>query len=460
MPLPCPSGQISLADIQNEFGGSNPTSINEYYANGGLVPAGTGTVPTSGQISFSDFFCALNEIVIYITQNSENVNVQSLFGSYWTQSIRKRLVINPGVVVGSRYTSSPALNIPSGAVSTLTVDNYGSIQGAGGYPDIVRTNFFVTRDATYDSSITFNGPNTFTFSNTATGSQDQLVYTNTNYSISGSASHCGYALRIIASNAIGLDDGQGCSPDGDYNDTIVYIGSGYFFQSGSTIYYRVDAPYGNGPTGGSAVLANSAVRINNQGSIYGGGGSGGRGGDGGSGYYSVGYDCPQGFGYTWTYEGIDYYYNTGDYYGSCNVSCSISFGDGAYCGDTQSNGDLCCGGAYYTAGECFCCWRSATCYYNVYTSGGAGGQGGQGQGYAQNLTAGGSGFPGGVNAGGGGTGGSGGSFGNQGVTGNPGGNGNTGGGGAGRAGGSAGCYITNNYNVTWIANGDRRGRVC
>ena len=90
MPLPCPSGQISLADIQNEFGGSNPTSINEYYANGGLVPAGTGTVPTSGQISFADFFCALNEIVVYITQNSENVNVQSLFGSYWTQSIRKR----------------------------------------------------------------------------------------------------------------------------------------------------------------------------------------------------------------------------------------------------------------------------------------------------------------------------------------------------------------------------------
>jgi hypothetical protein len=136
MPLPCPSGQISLADIQNEFGGSNPISINEYYANGGRVPSGTGTVPTSGQISFSNFFCALNEIVVYITQNSENVNVKSLFDAlntnYWTQNVRKRVVINSGVVVGSRSTSQYALTVPSGASSTVTLENYGSILGAGG----------------------------------------------------------------------------------------------------------------------------------------------------------------------------------------------------------------------------------------------------------------------------------------------------------------------------------------
>ena len=42
------SGAISLANIQTEFGGSNPISISEYY--------GVGTVPASGTISLSDFY--------------------------------------------------------------------------------------------------------------------------------------------------------------------------------------------------------------------------------------------------------------------------------------------------------------------------------------------------------------------------------------------------------------------
>lgn len=43
------SGQISLSDIQTEFGGSNPIQISEYYG------AATG-IPASGEIQFSDFY--------------------------------------------------------------------------------------------------------------------------------------------------------------------------------------------------------------------------------------------------------------------------------------------------------------------------------------------------------------------------------------------------------------------
>ena len=32
------SGAISLANLQSEYGGSNPISMSEYYRNGGLVP--------------------------------------------------------------------------------------------------------------------------------------------------------------------------------------------------------------------------------------------------------------------------------------------------------------------------------------------------------------------------------------------------------------------------------------
>jgi hypothetical protein len=59
MALPA-SGPLSLADIQGEFGGSNPISLSEYYAGGGLVPPGTtgtyGAVPTSGTISIQNFY--------------------------------------------------------------------------------------------------------------------------------------------------------------------------------------------------------------------------------------------------------------------------------------------------------------------------------------------------------------------------------------------------------------------
>jgi hypothetical protein len=63
MPLPT-SGPLSLTDIQTEFGGTNPISLNEYYAGGGLVPSGTtgtnGAVPSSGAISINSFYGTSN----------------------------------------------------------------------------------------------------------------------------------------------------------------------------------------------------------------------------------------------------------------------------------------------------------------------------------------------------------------------------------------------------------------
>ena len=59
MALPS-SGALSLSDIQTEFGGSSPISLNEYYAGGTYVPAGTsgtyGAVPSSGAISIRNFY--------------------------------------------------------------------------------------------------------------------------------------------------------------------------------------------------------------------------------------------------------------------------------------------------------------------------------------------------------------------------------------------------------------------
>ncbi len=66
MTLPT-SGPLSLANIQTEFGGSNPISLSEYYAGGAYVPAGTtgtyGAVPSSGAISIRNFYGTSNVII-------------------------------------------------------------------------------------------------------------------------------------------------------------------------------------------------------------------------------------------------------------------------------------------------------------------------------------------------------------------------------------------------------------
>lgn len=66
MPLPS-SGPLSLNDIAGEFGGSTPHSLSEYYAGGGLVPAGTtgtyGAVPSSGTISIQNFYGTSNVVL-------------------------------------------------------------------------------------------------------------------------------------------------------------------------------------------------------------------------------------------------------------------------------------------------------------------------------------------------------------------------------------------------------------
>lgn len=69
------TGALALSTIQTEFGGSNPISLSEYYANGTYVPAGTsgvnGAVPTSGTISISNFY-GTSDVVISVTNQTVN----------------------------------------------------------------------------------------------------------------------------------------------------------------------------------------------------------------------------------------------------------------------------------------------------------------------------------------------------------------------------------------------------
>ena len=78
------TGSISMSDIQNEYGGSNPISLSEYYRGGTYVPVHDNTlgIPSSGTISMDDFrgTSATPPIqVVTYTQHTPNYNT-STFG--------------------------------------------------------------------------------------------------------------------------------------------------------------------------------------------------------------------------------------------------------------------------------------------------------------------------------------------------------------------------------------------
>jgi hypothetical protein len=53
--MPISSSTVSFNDIQTEFGGANPISIDEYYNISGKYCLGVTGIPTSGQISINNF---------------------------------------------------------------------------------------------------------------------------------------------------------------------------------------------------------------------------------------------------------------------------------------------------------------------------------------------------------------------------------------------------------------------
>jgi hypothetical protein len=63
------SGPITFADIQAEFGGSNPIGFNEYYSGGAYVPPftygfGAFPVPSSGTLNIADFYGTTKNVSI------------------------------------------------------------------------------------------------------------------------------------------------------------------------------------------------------------------------------------------------------------------------------------------------------------------------------------------------------------------------------------------------------------
>ena len=127
------SGQVSINNIVSEFGGTEPHQLSEYYRDGGSVPGNNTNVPTSGEIKLSDFYGAVNSVVVTLSAPATNVELSSTFGSDWTSTIPKVLNIDSGVIIGATNFNY-ALRVSTGMAGTIEINNAGSIQGKGGSP--------------------------------------------------------------------------------------------------------------------------------------------------------------------------------------------------------------------------------------------------------------------------------------------------------------------------------------
>ena len=122
------SGAISLNEIHIEAGGSSGTqaSINDSDIRA-LIDKSSGAT-----MSFNEWYGASANVTVTISSNQTNVSVSTSFGSDFSANVAKVLVINSGVEIGATSLSNYALNVPSGMGGTLTIQNAGTLSGAGG----------------------------------------------------------------------------------------------------------------------------------------------------------------------------------------------------------------------------------------------------------------------------------------------------------------------------------------
>ena len=111
------SGTIGINTIVQEFGGSAPHALSEYYRGGPLVGTNNTDVPTSGTIAISDFYGAEN--ASFITAQGGSTSTQGNF--------TRHTFTGPGTFTVQSVGNSAGSN----TVDFLVVAGGG---GGGGHP--------------------------------------------------------------------------------------------------------------------------------------------------------------------------------------------------------------------------------------------------------------------------------------------------------------------------------------
>lgn len=317
------SGPIALTTIQTEFGGANPISINEYYAGGSFVPAGTtgtnGAVPSSGQISFNQFYGTSNIITLdFIVVGAGSAGGDFAGGAAGAVITKNGHVFSPGTYTFTVGAGGNQNNTSSRGDNNNTTTVYNSCSvfgGAGGSSSIGSIVAAGGGQATSSTNVGANGGSTITVPSGATS------YSNT-------------------ANAGSQRGGCGCVGDG----TSTYVGgTGVSITLGGVFTFNLAGGGGAGQYWNVGGATTSAGVGGTAGGVTVGGNSGRVAGDRSAGVNpAAGLGNPppnQGSVYSsssyWTGENgkqlsvFGGTYNTGSGAGG-SARAEIIFGDGCY----------------------------------------------------------------------------------------------------------------------------------
>ena len=460
MALPS-SGAISLSQIRDEYnnGSTDPIVFNDYYRGGSFVRANaenntstnlSASVPTTANnspLSIEDFLGTERGFKKTYSSNASDQTGAGIFGDDYSVDYPKFIDIDADTTVFSTSSSTPALDLATGAAGSITVTNSGNIYGQGGAASSdggTALKVDVTTTVINNSGANIKGGG----GGGGTGGTGGKGVSSTTASISNVTDKTGDKPDFVSYSVLtafgprtwgGIGSSQwGLNISGNpVRSTISNRGPmWYSFQVNTSAEYSLSSSISDpfpedgqtGHRGTPVVNISTAEDTKSQGQ---------GGADYGSGLSWSGVKAP--LAASTTYYFCNY---TQGPYGS-------STPDGRFFYNNMST--------------------SLSLTVNVPSTGGAGGAGGVGAGFEQAAAGGSAGASGGTNAGVGGTGGTGGGLGEAGANGGTGATG-TGtsitypesapaSGASGPAGGLAGYYILGQSNVTLTDNGTVAGRI-
>lgn len=463
------SGAISASDIRTEFvGGSGAVDMASYYrgantnvranaANNTATNLAAG-VPTSGAISFNDFYSQAKGWQKTFSSDATQQSGTGIFGDDYSVDYPKTIIINAGVTVYSTASGTPAITLATGGSGTITVTNNGNIYGQGGA-------------AGADGGTALKADVAITMNN---NSGANLKGGGGGGGTGGTGGKGVYTANATFSNLV--DEGGGGTSTPQNNSPswfTTYGGSGNDLDGKGVVADRL---WGGIGAQFSRGINPAQFDLNS----LGGAGTGLSGSCANRGpiYFSAQTNTT---GVYTVSASISSQYGSG--YGTPTISVSTSTSSAGTSVSNSGTAGITASTTTYFTVYGTTAHQGTTApnfYYNTLSGsvsgtclatqdGGAGGAGGVGQGFAQSAGAGSSGSTGSNNAGNGGAGGAGGALGVDGSTGSTGTNGSgtsvtfpasaPTNGVAGSAGGTKGYYILGQSNVSLTNNGTVAGRI-
>ena len=236
MPVPS-SGIISIQDLIDEFGGTGAVKLSDYYSGGSLVPAGTTNVdgdviPTSGQVSLSDYYGATAVYIPDASGGSEST-INSGGKTYRVHVFTTSAVftVNSSYLLDVEYLVI-AGGGGGGADTTGGSWNFGGASGggAGGYRSSV-VGEASGGGSSAETRITLgNGPHVITVGAGGLGTE----YSGTQHGTNGSSSSIGSTISTVGG-------GNGGSSAGTYG----------YGGANSPLYLSINSDAYQGRDGGS-----------------------------------------------------------------------------------------------------------------------------------------------------------------------------------------------------------------